>query len=469
MTLRTPTLRSRLVLLSVAGAAAVLVGAAVLLYLVVRTELRSAVDDGLQARSRDLEAVMRENGGAIPDQDPFALVLTSGGDVLDTSAGAAGSVDVLSGRILPPVGASIAEDRTVPALGGDARLLVRTIDIGGQPYVLAVGESLDEFQRTQEKVGLALLVGGPLVIALLSVGGWLLAGAALRPVREITQEAEEISLTELGRRLPVPAGEDELAQLARTLNAMLERIEESIGHERRFIDDASHELRTPITILRGELELALAQGDDPVELRDAVRSALDEADRLSRLASDLLVLARARAGELDLRRSDIDLSAIAETVCDQLRTGSSVKLTVVGPTVTAFADPDRLVQVLVNLVGNARRYAAREVRVVVSRRDGCAEVLVADDGPGFSPSMLPVSFERFSRPDASRARDTGGTGLGLSISAALVRSHRGRIEAGNDGPLGGAWVRVTLPVPSGSAVDGRLAPPVAVGDDVGRR
>src|SRR5207302_73736 len=232
-----------------------------------------------------------------------------------------------------------------------------------------VGASTDAVFRGRERLALILAILSPLLGALLSAGGWLLAGAALRPVRRMSQEADAISLAQAGRRLPHPEGEDEIAQLGRTLNAMLDRIEAAFARERMFLDDASHELRTPIAVLRAELEVALLESGDREALERSLRSALEEAERLARLAEDLRVR-------------------------------------------------------------------------VASDGDGVL-IVVADDGPGFPDTLLPVVFDRFTRAEAARSHEAGaGAGLGLAIVAAIVRAHGGTISAANGPPLGGAAVVV---------------------------
>ena len=240
----------------------------------------------------------------------------------------------------------------------------------------------------------------------------------------------------------VPDSHDEIEQLARTTNALLDRVERSVAHEWRFIDDASHELRTPISILRGELELALARPDDHLEVVASLRSAFDEAARLGRLADDLLVLARSRAGESGVDAITVDLRAAAERVTELL--GAGIPIRVQG-SCSASADPDRVEQILLNLLTNARRHATGLIEVrVTTIKGGDTELMVADDGPGFAASMLPITFERFGRPDRARSRDTGGTGLGLAIVAAQVTAQGARIVATNGPPLGGAVVRIVF-------------------------
>jgi signal transduction histidine kinase len=269
----------------------------------------------------------------------------------------------------------------------------------------------------------------------------------------MSQEADAISLGQVGRRLAQPPGEDEIAQLGRTLNAMLDRIEAAFARERMFLDDASHELRTPIAVLRAELEVALLESGDRESLERSLRSALEEAERLAHLAEDLLVLARTTAGRLPLRRRPVDVRALAEEATDRSANGAvgratpGVAVAVDGPAALAVVDPARLEQVITNLVGNARRFARRRVEVRIGTQDDDVVVTVADDGPGFPEALLPVAFDRFTRAEAARSHDSGaGAGLGLAIVAAIVRAHGGTIAVRNGPPLGGATVTVRLPL-----------------------
>jgi two-component system, OmpR family, sensor kinase len=425
------------------GSAAVLIVFTFALYHVLDRQLLSAVDKGLHSRADDLSVVASQHG-EVPDRDPFAQVLTLSGQVEDQSPGTRErAIPSLTAAQLARVGNGRYFLGDVRQLGGDSELLATPIRVGGTPMVLVVGSPIGDYYRARERLELVLVLAGPLLIGLLAASGWLLAGAALRPVRRLTGEADEISVNELGRRLPVPESNDEIEHLARTINAMLDRIERSVANERMFIDDASHELRTPISILRGELELALARPEDVGEVTASLQSALDETIRLGRLAEDLLALARVRSGELRLRPDSVDLRAAAERVARSLE-GSGPSIEVAGSG-RAWADPDRIDQVLVNLMVNARRHAASRVEVLV-HVDGASCVLsVGDDGTGFPASMLPVTFERFVRADPARGRDTGGTGLGLAIVAALARAQGATIEAGNGAPLGGALVSITFP------------------------
>jgi signal transduction histidine kinase len=254
-------------------------------------------------------------------------------------------------------------------------------------------------------------------------------------------------------QLPEARGHDELALLSRTLNELLERIGALLDRERAFLDDASHELRTPLTVLRGELELAL--GDpDPVSVRRGVQAALTEAERLSALASDLLVLARQRGGGLTLDRTDVQLASWIAASVHGLPAARRLDIVVdVVGDITASIDTSRMERVMINLLNNAIAAGARQVRIsafVDGSGDAGREttvIEVADDGPGFGLAILARAFERFARAERGRSSsaEESGAGLGLAIVAALVDAHGGTVTADNSSALGGARVQVRLP------------------------
>ncbi len=450
------SLRSRLAVLFAFGSTVMMVVLVVALYVVLDRALLGSVDRGLRTRADDLTQVASDEGGEVPSSDRFVQVVSLDGVVTSPATGPAHDASVLTVEQLRHIGAGQVFQVAVASPGGPSRVLARPITVNDEARVLVVWSSLDSYEHTREKLALVLLVASPLMIAVLAGSGWVLAGAALRPVKRMTEETEEISVNELDRRLEVPSSHDEIEHLAATINGLLQRVEQSVRHERRFVDDASHELRTPISILRGELELALARPGDHDEVVAALESALDETLRLGRLADDLLVLARSRSGELALHPRAVDLGAAATRVGRLL--GEGVPVDVEG-SARAWADPDRVEQILLNLVTNAKRYASARVVVTVRELDDGAELTVADDGPGFPASMLPVTFERFVRPDTARGRVTGGTGLGLSIAATLARSQGATIEAGNDSGLGGAWVRLVFPGDRDESPSGFTAEP----------
>ena len=271
----------------------------------------------------------------------------------------------------------------------------------------------------------------------------VLAAAALRPVEMMRRRAENVTPSSPGL-LPVSPAGDEISRLAVTLNHMLTRLHAALEHERRFVADASHELRTPVALLRTELELALRRPRTAEELTLAIRSALDETVRLSGLADDLLLLARAEEGSLPLRRERTDLRELFDGVAARFanRARESGRRVRAMPTADFVeGDPVRLEQALNNLVDNALTYGTGEVEIFAAARNGAVELHVADHGAGFDEVFLERAFDRFSRADEARGR--AGAGLGLSIVQLIADVHGGSVGAANR-PNGGADVWLTV-------------------------
>jgi signal transduction histidine kinase len=257
------------------------------------------------------------------------------------------------------------------------------------------------------------------------------------------RRAAEISASSLDERLPVPPANDEVARLGETLNEMLARLEDGLERERRFVTDASHELRTPLAMLRTELELALRRGRAPEELEQSIRSAAEETDRLSRIADDLLLLARAEQGRLPLRAEPTDLADVLETV--RARFGARAELegrvleVELDGSPVARVDRLRLEQALGNLVDNALRHGEGEITISAAALDSTAELHVLDEGPGFPDGFGEKAFEPFSR-----GAPTGdGSGLGLAIVETIVRAHDGEVTV-RSRPDGGTDVSIRL-------------------------
>ena len=447
MRLAPSSVRGRLALLFAVGSGAVLVASAGFLYVNFAGEVDGAVTEGLRARADDLASLVAEQAPAVPEGEPYGQVVAPSGEVIASSATVPGGRAVLTNdeRLRAEVSEVILW-RASAGLGRRSALLARPVTAAdGRVVVVVVGTSLDTVGRAQDRLVLALVVVSPLLVAILAGSGWVLCSAALRPVRRMTERAAEFSATDAHQRLPVPDSGDEIAQLGITLNGMLDRIQAATAHERAFVDDASHELRTPISILRTEIELALRNPGDRAEVEAALRSALEEAERVSRLAEDLLVLARAAAGALPLRRQAVGLREAAETAAARAGAIGGPDITVEGEEAMADADPERVEQVLTNLIDNARRHATSKVCLVVTNRGDEVELVVADDGPGFALQVEGSAFDRFTRGDATRRRNTGGAGLGLAIVETIVKGHGGSVTAGGGPPLGGATVTVRLP------------------------
>jgi hypothetical protein len=445
-------IRLRLGLVTAVLLTAALAGLGALVYLRLESDLVAAADDGLAERA---EALI----GDPPSGPEIAEDASDVGDVFAAIQDAAGSVaaasaDYPSQALLSQAEiADLARPRSLErVITGDeeptpVRMLATPL---GDGRVLITGVAFDDQRSALDSLRDELIVALPIAAILALVAGWLVGRAALRPVERLRIEAEAISESDLSRRLHLPGTRDELAALGRSLNRMLERLEAAVERERLLVDDASHELRTPLANLRAELELALRRARTEPELLEAIRSALDETERLSRLAGDLLVLARAQRGQLPVRPSDValhELVASAVGAASGRAEAARIKLeTTVAPGLAAHVDPDRLRQALDNLIDNALRLtpAGGTVVVTAERVDGSLRIAVADTGPGFPEAFLPDAFEPFSRTDAGRTRSYGGAGLGLSIVRAVAEAHHGTASAANL-PGGGALVELRLP------------------------
>jgi signal transduction histidine kinase len=436
-------IRTRLTLVFTALTAVVLVVAAVALLLGFRSALTSTVDQGLLAR---LAALGPDPAAAVrtaTTDDAFAQYVAPDGSLVTS--------DGVEGRMLPTSSTSSLSgttfvDRTIRTTEEPvpARLLAAPRPGGG---VVVLGADVEDQRDAVARLTAIVAIGGPLVVAAMAALGWLLAGAALRPVERMREEASAISTSEPDRRLPVPNTGDELQRLAETLNVMLDRLHEALDRERRFVDEASHELRTPIGVLSAEVELARREGRTPEELAAALASIEQETDRLRRLTQDLLVLARSDRGRLPVHREEVDVSAMIERVVgefDERAERAGVAVHGAGEDVRARVDPDRLRQAIENLVDNGIRHAGvgGTVDVRARREDGRLHVVVRDSGAGFEPALLDRAFEPFARADEDRSGD--GAGLGLTIVRAVAEAHGGSATATNL-ESGGAAVSLDLP------------------------
>jgi signal transduction histidine kinase len=265
-------------------------------------------------------------------------------------------------------------------------------------------------------------------------------------------QAAEISAARPDKRLPVPPSRDEVARLGTTLNEMLERLGEALEHERTFVADASHELRTPLAILRTELELALVRGRSPEELRAALASAAEEADRLTQLSEDLLTIAQTERGELPLRLGRVRLEEVFEGVARRFarrveEEGRAIRIDS-GRAPELNADRLRLDQAIGSMVDNALRYGGGAIELQARVADGDLEIHVLDSGNGFPHQFLEQAFERFSR--ASAGQRASGSGLGLAIVRTVARAHGGEAHVANrDGGGADVWLRLPLGAMSG--------------------
>jgi two-component system OmpR family sensor kinase len=446
----------RLTMAFVVAMAFVLAAVGLMVYVRLGHSLDEQLDESLRSRADTVAAVARQGtgsksltGGAIADEG-FAQVIGPDGSILISTPGFDTALLLAPGEVARARSAVLVLDRAVPAVdGGEARLLAAPVRSGGQDVVVVVGASLEDRREALEGLLAQLLVAGPIALALSSLAGYGLAGAALRPVEDIRRRAAQISAESPGDRLPLPRAQDELFRLGQTLNAMLGRLEAGLARERRFVADASHELRTPLALLEAELELALRRPRSARETEQALRSAAEEVDRLARLAEDLLVLAQAEEGRLPLRRSEIAVPGLLESVARRFATRAEAagrELVVASPPeVSLSGDPLHLERALGNLVDNAFRHGSGTVHLEADSVNGMVTLRVFDEGKGFPLDFLPRAFERFSRAD--EARSGGAAGLGLTIVETVAGSHGGRVAAANR-PGGGAEVTISIPEPA---------------------
>lgn len=414
------------------------------LYLVMRQELYAGFDEQLLNQAALTLASVRVEGdvptfeaataGAI-DGEYFLRLLGGDGRVVFETSDTRHEVPLDGDAVAAALGGRAAysdaldEDRetlrlvSVPVPQGDG---------GAVAGVLQVGLDRNEIEEPLARFLHSLLLAGPLVLALAAAGGYLLAGRALAPVAAMTRLATRISASDLRARLNLDLPDDELGRLARTFDAMLARIEDAFERQRRFTGDAAHELRTPLSLMRSQVDLALARPRSATEYREALQDLDGDLERMTDLVAALLVLARADAGRLAPNRAPCDLAATVAAVREQdaaRATEAGVTLRADCPETPLAADEDLLVQLLVNLVDNALAHTPAGGDVTIGcRGDGdLVRVWVEDSGAGIAPEHLSRLFDRFYRIDRGRSRARGGTGLGLAICKAIVEAHGGTI------------------------------------------
>jgi two-component system OmpR family sensor kinase len=442
------TVRWRLTVAFAAVMAVVLSATGVFVYQRQASNLDQAINRSLVARAADVAALAQQSDTGLADARPrpgranrleLAQLIDASGRVVDRTPG-------LPGRsLLSPttIAAALRGPRVIAAswLSGDqpVRLLAEPVRAQDQRLVIVVGQSLEERNLALSDLGGVLLVGGPLALLLASGAGYLLTGAALRPV-----------------------------------DAMLARIRASVERERALVSDASHELRTPLAVLRTELELIGRERPTGPALQSAIGSAIEETDRLSQLTDDLLLLARADNRQLAIGPIRISAGELLHQAAGRARRHPEAddrQITVdAADDIEVAADRDRTLQAIENLLTNALRHANTDIQLRAHRNGEFVELHVIDDGAGFPPDFLPHAWERFARADAGRTE--GGAGLGLAIVRAIAEAHGGQAHATN-GSAGGADVWITVPSASSSDHRGQattISPPeISLLDETGTR
>jgi signal transduction histidine kinase len=413
--------------------AAGLLAGSVLLLVTLENSLLATVDAAARQQAESVAALVDED--RLPDPVPAASagtvlvqVVDAKGRVLASSLGSDRAVPLLSPSQLAEARDGRPRFLDGARIGERAPLRVITRQAGppGDPVTVIAAASFGSVTDSLRIVQVALLIGVPLLLALVVGTAWATAGSTLRPVGALRQGAEEITGTGATRRLPLPTAQDEIRRLAETLNRMLDRLEQAGGRQRAFVADAAHELRSPLAGMRAQLEVAL-QHPDPASWQAVAGGVLEDTLRLGRMVEDLLVLARLDDGRGARPAAVVDLGEVAgQVVGRQPEARVELRLDVSGDA-QVRGDAVALDRVVQNLLDNALRHAASRVEVSVRREAALVVLVVRDDGPGIPVADRQRVFERYARLDDARSRDAGGTGLGLAIVREIVRAHQGEV------------------------------------------
>ncbi|HLG79164.1 MAG TPA: ATP-binding protein [Ktedonobacteraceae bacterium] len=446
-------------------------------YQYLETRLEASVDTDLGLRAQQVASALVVQKGTVTldrgSAEVFGLGQTQAGPgipLADVNQGALVRLLDAHGRLLGETPAFrellVPQSSVTQPLAGtpwqgtvlslsdqEVRLYSRTLVSAGKPVaVIQVGESLAHLHTLLHDLVAALLVVGFLVLVCCGILSYWLSGRSFAPMKRLAETARKIQAGDLHQRVPVPPVRDEMQYLALTLNAMLDSLEASFSRQRRFVADASHELRTPVAVIRNKAEVALLRSRSPHEYCSALQSIHAEAERLSHLISDLLALARGDEGQARFEYEAVRLDALVEAVianAQGLAQEHGVSLIAYTPqSVTLLGDEARLIQVILNLVDNAIRYTnpGGQVQVNLGATAEAAHLVVQDTGIGIAPEHLPHIFERFYRADPSRQRTRGsGTGLGLSIVEWIVRKHGGSVVVNSQVGQGSCFT-VQLPL-----------------------
>jgi signal transduction histidine kinase len=440
------SLRARLMIIGVVGVAVAITGAGIALDAILTAGIVKNLD--AEAAAAADQVVTLVNTGDLPDPLPVAgalviQVVDSQGRVLAGSAGADRLTPLIPADRLASStgGAAITAPGSLAGVPGTLRVVVRVAGPASQPRWVLSAVSLTDVQRSTQALRSALLIADPVLLSVLGVIAWLVIGQALRPVEALRAAAERVSGTGTDEILPVPPADDEIHALATTLNDMLARLAVARERQRAFVADAAHELRSPLASLRTQLEIAARHGPTP----DLVDDTLLDVDRLTRIVSDLLLLARSDTGELPSRPSAIDAGTVVAEGIEAVPARVPVARRLPDHPVPAVLDSDHLRRVVVNLVENAQRYATSRVRVHLEDGPETLVLDVDDDGPGIPVSDRDRVFERFTRLDPSRTAHGGGSGLGLPIVRHLLAAMGGTVAVADPPDGSGSRLRCTIP------------------------
>lgn len=423
-----------------------LVVGAVVLVTMLRSQLTGQVRSSAQLRADDVASALAS--GTSPtdlavsdDEDLFIQVIAPDGTVVASSRNVAGEPAL---AILEPGRSETIGNVPIGDENHDFLVVSVAAKVAKERDTVLVARSTELIVRPTELL-VALLSGGiPLLLMILGFTVWKLTGRALSPVEAMRAEVDEISGSELHRRVPDPPGSDEISRLASTMNRMLERLDRSAETQRRFVADASHELRSPVATIRQYAEVAIAH-PERISAHELAETILAENLRVQRLVEDLLILARTEQRNPHLRRRAVDIDDALLEEGRRVRSTSALRVDTSAVSAGRVDGDEAQLQRLVrNLVDNAVHHASMVIRLSLSTEAGSVRLVVEDDGPGIPESQRERVFERFVRLDEARARDDGGSGLGLAIVAEITTGHAGSVSiSGSD--LGGARFEVLLP------------------------
>jgi len=436
--------------------AVALIGFAAFALAVMRQSIYATVDEQLEDRSHALQVLIARSGGEdLADAIREHNELQSSSQLLQVSDGAGKFLyrsPVMERLGVPAAQANQRQFANVAYGDLPLRILSSTVSVGGQRFIVQVAEPMDDYLEALERFRTAMFISIPVLLLLAAGGGYWMSTRALRPVDRITHAAQMINPQDLSRRVIVPQTGDELQRLAETLNQMLQRIESAVARITQFTADASHELRTPVALIRTRAEVTLAKPRNIDQYRDALKEVLAESERTTALIENLMTLARADTGSETLNFNRTDIGDIAREVSTQAQTLSDAKqlhwsVAIPDAAIWVRGDANALRRLLLILVDNAVKYTppAGSISLALQRNGSHAEIRVRNNGIGISADDLPHIFDRFYRADKARSRELGGTGLGLSIGRWIANAHGGDIQVETSTPNGTTFV-VRLPI-----------------------
>lgn len=426
----------------------------VLLWVSLRHQLLADIDDDLDGRASRLESYFRNESAK------------SGVDLRDELEEFCQALPPTSYVILRGSdGFKFVYPENAQTASGALRMQTRSFHLNGVTFDLDVGSPTTDVVYVLDELRFLLLILIPVMIAIACLGGVWLSRRALRPVQDVTAAALLISIENLSERVPVPATGDEIARLAEVVNSMLARLESAVKTLSKFVADASHELRTPLAVIRTTAELALRRGRSPESYRESLEDVVSEAQRMTQLIEDLLILARTDAQIVEMPRSPVDLRDILHSVATEMHSlaqtrGIKIKTALGDAPAVIAANRPALHRLFVGLLDNALKYShpSSEVIVTVQAAEARVSVIVQDFGPGISAADLPHIFERFYRAD--RSRTGSGHGLGLPLAESIAIAHHASIEVRSVEGAGSSFI-VNFPT-RGSHADSQKAKPGAL-------